>query len=208
MLKDVTEKQYVESFTDGVDFNKLSDEEKIKAKLLEFGLPVDMDKTYYGPHITKFTLKPSRGVRMSQFEKHEKDLAIALQAVSIRVEAPIMGTSLVGVEIPARERKFFEWTPTNEHVGTLKIPVGSDVYGNVVYKDLSAMPHLLVAGTTGSGKSVLLNVIIKALTEQNPPEALRLVLIDPKQVELTVYEGLPHLEMAPITEVKEAARVL
>jgi len=201
------EKQYVASFTDGVDFDKLSDEEKIKAKLLEFGLPVDMDKTYYGPHITKFTFRPSRGVRMSQFEKHEKDLAIALSAASIRVEAPIMGTSLVGVEIPARERKFAEWAPNSEHAGTLKLPMGSDVYGNAVYKDLAAMPHLLVAGTTGSGKSVLLNVIIRALTEQNTPDTLRLVLIDPKQVELTIYEGLPHLEMAPIVEVKEAARV-
>lgn len=199
-------KKYVPSLTDGVDFDKLTDEEKIKAKLLEFGLPVEMDKTYYGPHITKFTFKPSRGVRMAAFEKHEKDLAIALSAASIRVEAPIMGTSLVGVEIPARERKFFEWTPSAEHGGTLNLPIGSDVFGNVVYKNLSAMPHLLVAGTTGSGKSVLLNVIIKALIEQNTPEDLRLVLIDPKQVELTIHEGLPHLEMAPIVEVQEAAR--
>lgn len=201
------EKQYVASFTDGVDFNKLSDEEKIKAKLLEFGLPVDMDKTYYGPHITKFTLKPSRGVRMSQFEKHEKDLAIALQASSIRVEAPIMGTSLVGVEIPAQKRVFTEWAPNSGHTNTLQLPIGADVYGNTVYKDLADMPHLLVAGTTGSGKSVLLNVIIRALTAQNDPDKLRMVLIDPKQVELTTYEGLPHLEMAPIVEVQEAARV-
>ena len=201
------EKQYVASFTDGVDFDKLSDEEKIKAKLLEFGLPVEMDKTFRGPRITKFTFKPSRGVRMAQFEKHAKDLAIALQAASIRVEAPIMGTALVGVEIPAQERKYSLLDASHYSDRSLLVPIGVDVFGNVVKKDLSAMPHLLVAGTTGSGKSVFLNVLIKALSAQNGPEDLHLVLIDPKRVEFAGFKGLPHLAMPPITEIERATRI-
>lgn len=200
-------KKYVPSLTDGVDSATLTEEEKIKAKLLEFGLAVDMKQTYRGLHITKFTMKPSRGIRMSQFEKVSKDLAIALQAASVRVEAPIMGTDLIGIEIPAQERKYVALNESHYSPSSLTIPIGVDVFGQVIKKDLSDMPHLLVAGTTGSGKSVLLNVIIKTLVEQNTPEELRLVLIDPKRVELAGFQGLPHLEMDPITEASQATSV-
>lgn len=200
--------KYVPSLTDGVDMATLSDEERIRAKLLEFRLPVEMKETYRGHHITKFTMKPSRGVRMSEFEKSAKDLAIALKARSVRVEAPIMGTDLVGVEIPATERKFSPWTPELAVPGTLSVPIGIDVYGETVRKDLAVMPHLLVAGATGSGKSVFLHALIKALTSQNEPSDLRMVLIDPKRVEFSLYKSLPHLEMPPIYDAIKATQVL
>lgn len=207
-LDTIQEKRYVPSFTDKVENQFLTDEEKIRVKLQEFGIAVEMHETFKGANITKFTLKPMRGVKMSRFEQHAKDIAIALEAATIRVEAPIMGTGLVGIEIPAKERRMVNWEANLVVPDSLMIPIGVDVYDKVVRKDLATMPHLLIAGSTGSGKSVMMNVIIKTLLLQNSPDRLGLVLIDPKRVELSHFEEEPHLLTPVIYEVEQAQRVL
>ena len=168
-----------------------------------------MEQTYVGPTITQYTLRPSRGIKMSQFEKLDKDIALALQARSIRIEAPIRGTDLVGIELPSKERQRVDFD-TEKHLvpGTLNIPVGVDVHNNLVHKDLADMPHLLIAGTTGSGKSVMINVIIKSLSEQMDADSLKFVLIDPKRVELSGFNSLPHLMCPMIYDDEKAAKAL
>lgn len=206
--REIQEKKFVPSFTDTVENQYLSDEEKIRVKLQEFGIAVDMKETYQGASIVKFTMKPARGIKMSRFEQHAKDLAIALKASTIRVEAPIMGTDLVGIEVPAKDRKTINWEDKLAIKDTLMLPIGVDVYGEVVRKDLAAMPHLLVAGSTGSGKSVMMNVLIKTLLVQNEADRLGLVLIDPKRVELSQFEDSPHLLTPVVYEVERAQKVL
>lgn len=202
--KKFVEKHYVASGFDEAQASNYSDEEKIRLKLQEFGLPVDMDTTHFGASVTQFTLKPSRGIPMAKIKNKSSDLALALGAESVRIEAPIRGTNLVGVEIPASNRKVLPLDDSILLKGTTKIPIGQDVFGKNHYKDLVDMPHLLIAGATGSGKSVMLNVILTALTKQMSPEALRLVLIDPKQVELAMFADEPHVDGKVITDIKEA----
>lgn len=207
------ERKYVASASDRIENHAITDEEKIRLKFQEFGVAIDIKQTFVGRSIIKYTFKPSRGVRMKDFERYEKDIAIALKANSVRIEAPIMGTDLVGIEVPNPERTFIKFDPSDEKTanslrsGTLSIPVGVDIYGNTVTKDLADMPHLLVAGATGSGKSVFLNVLIHALVAQNTPEEMKLVLIDPKRVELAAFKSLPHILARPIYEVGEALKV-
>ena len=211
---EIVEKKYIQSTVDKVENKNLTPEEKIRTKLQEFGLAVEMQNTFTGPNIVLYTFKPSRGLKMSQFEKHDKDLAIALKAKTIRIQAPIMGTDLVGVEVPRHDsggivalaEPFKETLGLEEN--TLQVPIGVNVYGETIIKDLSDMPHLLIAGATGSGKSVMMNVIIKSLIENNDPERLNLVLIDPKRVELSQYKNLPHLLAPVIYEDKKAANAL
>lgn len=210
--KDVqfSEKRFVQSATDKVENKDLSDEEKIRLKFLEFGIAVEMQETFKGASVIQYTLKPSRAVKMSQFEKHSKDLALVLKAKSIRVQAPIMGTDLVGVEVPNPHRKVmpYEGITSVLQPSTMTIPVGMDVYGKVVTKDLAEMPHLLIAGATGSGKSVMINVIIRALIEQMTPDELKLILIDPKRVELSQFKNTPHLLAPVIYDDDKAAATL
>jgi len=202
--KKFVEKHYVASGFDEAHASSYSDEEKIRLKLQEFGMPVDMDKTHYGASVTQFTLKPSRGIPMAKIKNKGSDLALALGAESVRIEAPIRGTNLVGVEVPANSRKILPLDDSILLKGTTKIPIGQDVFGKNHYKDIVDMPHLLIAGATGSGKSVMLNVILTALTKQMSPNALRLVLIDPKQVELAVFADEPHVDGKVVTDIKEA----
>lgn len=205
---EITEKIYVPSHTDKVENAYITDEERIRVKLQEFGIAVDMQETFKGANITKFTLKPMRGVKMSRFEQHAKDIAIALKAATIRVEAPIMGTDLVGIEIPAKERRTVNWEPKMTIPDSLMLSLGVDVYDKVVKKDLADMPHLLIAGSTGSGKSVMMNVIITTLLAQNSDEKLGLVLIDPKRVELAQFEDATHLLAPVIYDVDKAEATL
>jgi S-DNA-T family DNA segregation ATPase FtsK/SpoIIIE len=171
-----------------------------------------MQETYKGASVIQYTLKPSRGLKMSSFEKHDKDLALVLKAKSIRIQAPIMGTDLVGVEVPNPKRAVIKLPDEIERIvetpGTLTIPIGVDVYGRIITKDLADMPHLLIAGATGSGKSVMINVVIRSLVEQNTPEALKLVLIDPKRVELSQFKNLPNLLAPVIYDEKKATTTL
>jgi len=201
------EKAFVSAPVDVVDNKHLTEEEKIRMKLLEFGIPVEMSGTNHGSSIIQYTLKASRGVKMSKFEQYSKDLALTLKAQSIRIQAPIMGTDLVGVEVPNPDRKTTNYAKA-EYEDKMTIPIGIDVHGNTVAKSLTDMPHLLVAGATGAGKSVMMNVIIQSLTDQNSPEELKFVLIDPKRVELSQFKDNPNLMSKVIYEVTEAERAL
>ncbi len=203
------DRKFVPSKLDGVENANLTPEEKVRLKLQEFsGISVEMQDTHIGATITRYTLKPSRGVRMSQFEKLGKDIALALQAPSVRIEAPIMGTNLVGIEVPSAQRTTVPFTDEHLVPDTLNIPIGVDVYGKVVHKDLADMPHMLIAGATGSGKSVMLNVVIAALTRQMTADKMQLVLVDPKRVELSQFKNLPHLMCPVIYDDQEAATAL
>ena len=202
--KQFVEKHYVASAQDTAMGTAYTDEEKIRLKLQEFGIPVEMRETHIGASVTQYTFSPSRGVAMNKLPRFAKDVALALEADKVRIEAPIRGTNLVGVEVPSKIRKRIDFTEKHLQKGTTNIPIGVDVFGKVHYKDLADMPHLLIAGATGSGKSVMLNVILEALTEQMTPEALRLVLVDPKQVELAMFADVPHLDGEVITDIKEA----
>lgn len=201
------EKNYVPSAHDSVA-NDFSPEGKIKAKFSEFGIGTKIEETHVGPSVTQYTFKPSKGVRMSKVASLTDDIAIALSAPSVRVDAPIFGTSLIGVEVPNEVRTTVPLTDNHFKPGTTQLPIGVDVYGKTHYKDLAEMPHLLIAGATGAGKSVMLNVILHSLTAQNEADTLKLVLIDPKQVELTQFEKLPHLMMPVVTNSFDACHTL
>lgn len=211
-----TEKQYQPSAVDKVENRNYTPEERIRLKLQEFGIPVEMNETHQNGSVIMYTLKPSRGVKMKTIEGHAQDLAIALKARSIRVQAPIMGTDTVGVEVPNEHRStvaFYQPDGTINPLmpieqGSLMVPIGMDVYGKVISKDLRDMPHLLIAGTTGSGKSVMEHTLIHALTQQNTPEQLNLVLIDPKRVELEEFADLPHTLSKVIHEHRAAIKAL
>ena len=206
--KTFVDKNYVPSANDRVENVALTDEEKIRLKLQEFAMPVSMEETFVGASVTKYTLKPSRGIAMSKIARVGNDIALALGAESVRIEAPIRGTNLVGIEVPSKNRKRIDLVEAHYKKNTTMIPIGIDVFGKVHYKDLADMPHLLIAGATGSGKSVMLNVILTALTKQNSAEALRLILVDPKEVELASYSKLPHLDRPIVTTNEGAIEVI
>lgn len=205
---DFIERTFVQSAVDKVENKHLTPEEKIRMKFAEFGIPVEMQETHVGASITQYTLKPSRGVRMSQFDKFASDIALALESHSIRIEAPIRGTALVGIEVPSTERKTIDLTDKELVAGTMNIPIGVNVYGHTIHKDLTEMPHLLVAGATGTGKSVFLNVVLTALTKQMTAEQMKLILIDPKRVELAQFKNTPHLLSEVIYSTEDAATAL
>ena len=186
-----------------------TNENLIIKKFLEFGIGGAIGETYTGASVIRYTFRPNRGVAMKTVATKTDDLAIALGAKSVRILAPIAGTNLVGVEIPNPDRKIIELEPEKHfNKGTFKIPLGQDIFGETHYGDLTKMPHLLIAGQTGSGKSVMLNVLLEALTNQLSTEELKLVLIDPKQVELGFYENDPHLLKPIITDTIRAQQTL
>ncbi|HRR94975.1 MAG TPA: DNA translocase FtsK 4TM domain-containing protein [Candidatus Paceibacterota bacterium] len=171
----------------------------IKKTLKNFGIDVEMGEVNIGPTVTQYTLKPAEGVKLSKITALQNDLALALASQSIRIEAPIPGRSLVGVEIPNRKRALVSLREVmdNQEFKTSPDPLlmvlGKDVMGRATFADLGEMPHLLIGGTTGSGKTICLNTIIMSLLYRNSPEELKLVLVDPKRVEFPVYASLQHL---------------
>lgn len=173
--------------------------EMIRQKLASFGMDVVMHGVNIGPAVMQYTLKPSEGVKLSKIVNLKNDLALALSAKSIRIQAPIPGTNLVGIEIPNDKRitvrlKGLLMSDTfSKMKGTTRLVLGQDVAGRPLIADLAEMPHLLVAGQTGSGKSVCINAFLLSLIYQNSPNDLRLILVDPKRVELVSYNGIPHL---------------
>lgn len=175
----------------------------IKRTLHNFGIPVVMDEVSVGPTVSQYTLKPAEGVKLSKITNLSTNLALDLATPSIRIEAPIPGRSLVGIEIPNKKRvsvglrEMLEAKEFTSSTAPLLFTLGKDVRGEAVYADLADMPHLLVAGTTGSGKSIALNCIILSLLYRNSPEDMQLVLVDPKKVEFPVYDPAPHM-MAPV----------
>lgn len=203
-----TSKKFVGSRLDQDENKNLMPEEKIKLRLAEFGLPVEPVETETGPSVTRYRFKVSAGIRMSSILKHKADIARAIEAKGeIRILAPIPGTSLIGVEVENAVRGEVKRTK-DLFPGTMKIALGTHVDGKVEAVDLREMPHLLIAGSTGSGKSVLLHNVIKSLSEQMSTEEMRLTLIDPKRVELVSFAKDPHVEGKIIYEYADAVRAL
>ncbi len=186
----------------------------IQRTLETFGIPVEMADVSVGPTVTQFTLKPSEGVKLSRITALHNDLALALAAHPIRIEAPIPGKSLVGIEVPNQSvatvglREFFESKDWRERRQSLPFALGRDVSGKPWITDLGRMPHLLVAGATGSGKSVCLNTLIMSLIFSAGPDELKFVMVDPKRVELQVYNGIPHLVTPVITDTEKTVNAL
>jgi DNA segregation ATPase FtsK/SpoIIIE, S-DNA-T family len=175
----------------------------IQNTLEDFGIEVEMHEVNVGPTVTQYTLKPAAGIRLSRISNLSNDLALALAAHPIRIEAPIPGRSLVGIEVPNRKtamvrlRELIESESFRDIKSNLRIPLGRDVAGNPVVANLAKMPHLLIAGATGSGKSVFLNDVLISLLYQNSPADLRIILVDPKRVEFANFADVPHL-LSPV----------
>lgn len=186
----------------------------IQKTLESFGIPVEMMEINVGPTVTQYTLKPEDGVKLSAITALSNDLALALAAHPIRIEAPIPGRSLVGIEVPNQSvatvhlREILESEAFQKRRSNLMLALGKDVSGNPWVVNLERMPHLLVAGATGSGKSVALNSIILSLLYQNNPSDLKFILIDPKRVEFPTYQHIPHLLAPVVTEVPATVNAL
>ncbi len=186
----------------------------IKAKFEQFGIDVSMHEVHVGPTVIQYTLKPADGVKLSKITALKNDLALALAAPAVRIEAPIPGKSLVGIEIPnearatVHMREMMETSEYKQNTSKLKLALGRDVSGASIVVDLARMPHLLIAGATGAGKSVGMNSFLISLLYNNSPKELRMIMIDPKRVELSTYNGLPHLLTPVITDPEKAATAL
>jgi S-DNA-T family DNA segregation ATPase FtsK/SpoIIIE len=186
----------------------------VEMKLRDFGVTVEVVSVHPGPVITRFELDPAPGVKSSQINNLSKDLARSLSAISVRVVEVIPGKSTVGLEIPNESRELvtlgeiLRSTTYEEFKSPLALALGKDIAGKSVVADLQRMPHLLIAGTTGSGKSVGINAMVLSLLYKAKPEDVRLVMIDPKMLELSIYEGIPHLLAPVVTDMKDAANAL
>ena len=186
----------------------------VEIKLKDFGIDVEVVAVQPGPVVTRFELKPAPGVKVSQISALAKDLARALSAISVRVVEVIPGKAVVGLEIPNESRELvtlgeiLRSRAYDEMDSPLALALGKDIGGNPVVADLAKMPHLLIAGTTGSGKSVAINAMVLSLLYKSSAEHVRLILIDPKMLELSVYEGIPHLLAPVVTDMKHAANAL
>jgi len=182
--------------------------------LASFGVGAKVIHAERGPSITRYELKPERGVKISRIAALADDLALALAATAVRIEAPIPGKSAVGIEVPNQTvsvvaiREILEALPNRGQVPPLWMALGKDITGRPVFGDLAKMPHILVAGATGSGKSVCLNAILASLLVSATPDQVQLLMIDPKRVELPVYNGIPHLIKEVITDARLAAGAL
>ncbi len=216
------------------DWERVSDSDElirdqgrlIQETLALFGVPADFEGAYKGPSVTQYLIKPGYvdrkvgseqqriKVKVAKIAALSNDLALALAAPSVRIEAPIPGTNYVGVEVPNQAsnvvglKELMESETFVDMKGRLRIALGEDVKGTAVVSDLARMPHLLIAGATGSGKSVCINSVIACLLLTHTPESLRLLMVDPKMVELSIYNGIPHLLSPVVTEVDKAAAVL
>jgi S-DNA-T family DNA segregation ATPase FtsK/SpoIIIE len=186
----------------------------VELKLKDFGVDVEVKSVSPGPVITRFELDPAPGVKVSQIANLSKDIARSLSVVSVRIVEVIPGKSFVGLEIPNENRELvtlgeiLKSRAYDDLASPLTLALGKDIGGQSVVADLARMPHLLIAGTTGSGKSVAINAMVLSLLYKTQPEHVRLIMIDPKMLELSVYEGIPHLLTPVVTDMKEAANAL
>ncbi len=194
---------------------KLDEKRQLIQKTLEtFGIVVEMGEVNVGPTVTQFTLKPAEGVKLSQITTLHNDLALALAAHPIRIEAPIPGMSLVGIEVPNESvaivnlREILESEAFKKRKSNLAFALGKDVAGKPWVANLDPMPHLLIAGATGSGKSVMMNSLILSLLYANSPDDLKLILVDPKRVEFSAYNDVPHLLTPVITDTQKTINAL
>ncbi|AFK86846.1 MULTISPECIES: FtsK/SpoIIIE family DNA translocase [Thermoanaerobacterium] len=187
---------------------------KLEETLKNFAIDAKVVQVSRGPAITRFELQPSPGVKVSRIVSLTDDIALSLAAPSVRIEAPIPGKSAIGIEVPNEKisvvtlREVIDTKKFRESKSDLTIGLGKDIAGNIVIADLSKMPHLLIAGATGSGKSVCINTLIVSLLYKASPDKVKMILIDPKVVELNIYNGIPHLLTPVVTDPKKAAGVL
>lgn len=207
--KKITDKRFVESTANSVTADTLSTEEKIASKFLEFGLPMEYAEKHEGANVTLYMYRPSRGVKMADVKKYDMDIAQVLGRAAVRIEAPVLGTKYVGIEVANATQKVLPYALSLVKESTLEIPIGQDTMSKTHYIDLAKAPHLLVAGATGSGKSVFLNTLISTLAAANSTDRLGLILIDPKMSEFSKFVNLEHNLPAKImTEQEEIVGVL
>jgi S-DNA-T family DNA segregation ATPase FtsK/SpoIIIE len=186
----------------------------IKKTLADFGIEVEMGEVNVGPTVTQYTLRPAVGVKLSQIAALQNDLALALAASSLRMELPIPGKALVGIEVPnkttamVRLREVMQTKDFVDHKSKLAVALGRDVAGHAMVIDLAKMPHLLIAGATGTGKSVSINSLFISLLYRNTPQDVKFIVVDPKKVEMTPYNGIPHLLTPVVTEHEKAVNAL
>lgn len=203
-----------EKATQGSEGDAYGKAYRLETTLKSFGVNAKVINVSIGPSVTRYELEPAPGVRVSKIEGLADDIALQLAATSIRIEAPIPGKSAVGIEIPNAKtasvslREVLSVDTFQKGKGKILVALGKDISGNVVITDLAKMPHLLIAGQTGSGKSVCINTIITSILYHSRPEEVKLILIDPKVVELSIYNGIPHLRMPVVTQAKKAAAAL
>ena len=187
---------------------------KLQKTLYSFGVSAKVENVSVGPAITRYELKPAEGVRVSKIANLADDIALNLAAETIRIEAPIPGKQAVGIEVPNKEneivplRDIIDCDAFKNHKSKLAFALGKDVAGNEVVTDIAKMPHVLIAGATGSGKSVCINTLIASIIYKAKPSEVKLVMVDPKVVELSVYNGIPHLLIPVVTDPKKAAGAL
>ena len=187
---------------------------KLQKTLYSFGVSAKVENVSVGPAITRYELKPAEGVRVSKIANLADDIALNLAAETIRIEAPIPGKQAVGIEVPNKEneivplRDIIDCEAFKNHKSKLAFALGKDVAGNEVVTDIAKMPHVLIAGSTGSGKSVCINTLISSIIYKAKPSEVKLVMVDPKVVELSVYNGIPHLLIPVVTDPKKAAGAL
>ncbi len=187
---------------------------KLQKTLYSFGVSAKVENVSVGPAITRYELKPAEGVRVSKIANLADDIALNLAAETIRIEAPIPGKQAVGIEVPNKEkeavhlREVLESQDFQNNKSKLTVALGKDVAGNIQLADIAKMPHVLIAGSTGSGKSVCINTVISSIIYNAKPSEVKLVMVDPKVVELSVYNGIPHLLIPVVTDPKKAAGAL
>ena len=187
---------------------------KLQKTLYSFGVSAKVENVSVGPAITRYELKPAEGVRVSKIANLADDIALNLAAETIRIEAPIPGKQAVGIEVPNKEkeavhlREVLESEEFEDNKSKLTVALGKDVAGNIQLADIAKMPHVLIAGSTGSGKSVCINTIITSIIYNAKPSEVKMVMVDPKVVELSVYNGIPHLLIPVVTDPKKAAGAL
>ncbi len=187
---------------------------KLKSTLESFGVKVEMKNVSCGPAVTRYELQPAQGVKVSKITSLTDDIKLSLAAADIRIEAPIPGKSAVGIEVPNKEvsmvylRSLLESKEFKAHKSDIAFAVGKDIGGNTIVTDIAKMPHLLIAGATGSGKSVCINTLIMSILYKANPDDVKLIMVDPKVVELSVYNGIPHLLIPVVTEPKKASGAL
>jgi len=186
----------------------------IKKTLADFGIDVEMGEVNVGPTVTQYTLRPATGIKLSQIAALQNDLALALSASSLRMELPIPGKPLVGIEVPnkataiVRLREVMQTKEFVDHKSKLALALGRDVAGHPMVADLTKMPHMLIAGATGTGKSVSINSLFISLLYRNTPQDVKFIVIDPKKVEMSLYNGIPHLLTPVVTEHEKAVNAL
>ena len=202
------------------DDEGISDEElhdtarKLQETLTAFGVNVKVTDVSCGPSVTRYELQPEQGVKVSKITALTDDIKLNLAAADIRIEAPIPGKAAVGIEVPNKKnlmvyfRDLIENKDFNEHQSKLAFAVGKDIGGQTMISDIAKMPHLLIAGATGSGKSVCINTLIMSILYKAKPSEVKLIMVDPKVVELSVYNGIPHLLLPVVTDPKKAAAAL